>query len=195
MTLALLEAGGFFNPADIRVFGDAGRTRLLAGPEPEIAIQSMVDTYREIPAALMPHWSKIGECLLAEGPVLINCTAGKDRTGVAVAVLLEMLGVSRKTIMQDYLQSNIYGENLRRGGGLEAALRQTLGFLPSEGQVDALIGVRAEYLHAAWHQIERGSRHVTTYLADAGLGLATQNEIKKRMIERSNQLKAQGEST
>lgn len=38
----------------------------------------------------------------ADGPVLVHCTAGKDRTGVAVAVLLRAAGVSRAEILRDY---------------------------------------------------------------------------------------------
>jgi protein-tyrosine phosphatase len=39
-------------------------------------------------------------------PVLIHCTAGKDRTGVMTAILLTTLGVSKKDIYGDYLRSN-----------------------------------------------------------------------------------------
>ncbi len=38
-------------------------------------------------------------------PVLFHCSAGKDRTGVMAALLLELLGVKRSIIMDDYLQS------------------------------------------------------------------------------------------
>lgn len=38
----------------------------------------------------------------AEGPVLYNCSAGQDRTGIATALVLSALGVDRKTILEDY---------------------------------------------------------------------------------------------
>jgi len=38
-------------------------------------------------------------------PLLFHCSAGKDRTGILAALLLELLGASRATIEQDYLQS------------------------------------------------------------------------------------------
>ena len=38
-------------------------------------------------------------------PVVVNCTAGQDRTGVAVAIVLSALGVKREAILQDYLLS------------------------------------------------------------------------------------------
>lgn len=39
-------------------------------------------------------------------PAVVHCTAGKDRTGVIVALLLDLLGVSRDTIVADYALSN-----------------------------------------------------------------------------------------
>ncbi len=39
-------------------------------------------------------------------PAVINCTAGKDRTGVMVALLLDLVGVPRATIVEDYDLSN-----------------------------------------------------------------------------------------
>jgi protein-tyrosine phosphatase len=47
--------------------------------------------------------------LLAEEevyPVLFHCSAGRDRTGVGAAMLLEMLGVERERIRADFLESN-----------------------------------------------------------------------------------------
>jgi protein-tyrosine phosphatase len=39
-------------------------------------------------------------------PALVHCTAGKDRTGLTVALLLDLLGVPREVIMADYVASN-----------------------------------------------------------------------------------------
>ncbi len=40
-------------------------------------------------------------------PVVLHCTAGKDRTGVSTAFLLSILGVSRSLIEADYLLTNL----------------------------------------------------------------------------------------
>src|ERR1700674_5385113 len=48
--------------------------------------------------------------LLAERevyPLLFHCSAGRDRTGVGAAMLLEMLGVTRERIAEDFLESNV----------------------------------------------------------------------------------------
>ncbi|TYL50078.1 tyrosine-protein phosphatase [Nocardioides sp. BGMRC 2183] len=41
-------------------------------------------------------------------PMVFNCTAGKDRTGVFSAILLRVLGVGERAIMADYELSNVY---------------------------------------------------------------------------------------
>jgi protein-tyrosine phosphatase len=39
-------------------------------------------------------------------PALVHCMVGKDRTGLTVALLLDLLGVDRPTILADYVASN-----------------------------------------------------------------------------------------
>ncbi|AIR11149.1 tyrosine-protein phosphatase [Ligilactobacillus salivarius] len=43
--------------------------------------------------------------------VVFHCTAGKDRTGVAVFLILSALGVSEKQIVEDYLYTNLFFDN------------------------------------------------------------------------------------
>ncbi|MEN8162075.1 MAG: tyrosine-protein phosphatase [Myxococcota bacterium] len=47
-------------------------------------------------------------------PAVLHCTAGKDRTGVAVALLLLLLGVSRDCVIEDYaLTAHFTGDRIR----------------------------------------------------------------------------------
>jgi protein-tyrosine phosphatase len=39
-------------------------------------------------------------------PAVVHCTAGKDRTGVIIALILDLLGVAHETIVADYALSN-----------------------------------------------------------------------------------------
>ncbi|MCW1402508.1 tyrosine-protein phosphatase [Novosphingobium sp. MW5] len=165
--------------ADLRVFGHEGRERLIKGPEPEIAISTMAETYREVVSALMPHWPAIAGALLdGEVPMLLNCTAGKDRTGVAIALLLEIAGVSREIIVEDYMRSAIFGANLVRDGEVEPGMMASFGFMPSAGQIEALIGVRADYLEAVWDEIKQRWSDVPGYFEAAGLDGTMQQGLR-----------------
>lgn len=44
-------------------------------------------------------------------PVLFHCTAGKDRTGIAAALILLALGATEETVMEDYLYTNVCRKN------------------------------------------------------------------------------------
>ncbi len=48
------------------------------------------------------------ELLAGHAPLAFNCAGGKDRTGVAAALLLTALGVPRETVIEDYLLTNRY---------------------------------------------------------------------------------------
>ena len=71
-------------------------------------LPSMYDYYYKlIDKNKKDKWSEIFNILLkCEGGVYIHCTVGKDRTGVVVAVILKLLGVSEKLIYDDYLKTN-----------------------------------------------------------------------------------------
>lgn len=82
--------------------------------------------------------------LLAEHdtyPVLFHCSAGRDRTGVGAAMLLELLGVDRERVVEDFLESNAtfsrmplkpdqiapLFETIDEHGGIDAFMRETIG--------------------------------------------------------------------
>jgi protein-tyrosine phosphatase len=169
--------------ADLRVFGHDGRERLSKGRDPIIAIETMQETYRSIPKSLARHWPVIAETLLAgDVPALINCTAGKDRTGVAVAFLLGLAGVPRDAIMKDYLASAVFGENMFRAGTIEAGFMGSYGFLPSPGQIDALVGVRPDYLEAAWAEVDRDGLGLDGYFENAGVDWESRDAIRNLLV-------------
>lgn len=61
------------------------------------------NTYRGIERILKPQFRSLFRRLVAEdGAVLYHCSAGQDRTGIATALLYDVLGVDRETILKDY---------------------------------------------------------------------------------------------
>lgn len=55
----------------------------------------------------------------ADGPALVHCAAGKDRTGVLVAVLLRCAGVTREAVIADYVRTAAAMDEVRRRIGVD----------------------------------------------------------------------------
>ncbi|HIZ21575.1 MAG TPA: tyrosine-protein phosphatase [Candidatus Blautia faecigallinarum] len=89
-----------------------------------------------------------------EGAVLWHCSMGKDRAGVATALLLCILGVPRETIREDFLKSNLYLD-----GEMEYAIRlletRTIVTPQIMERIRILFKVKEEYLDAVFDTIER----------------------------------------
>ncbi|MBA4857522.1 tyrosine-protein phosphatase [Nocardia farcinica] len=65
------------------------------------------ELYREILAGAGPQLAEIVRvAATAPAPILLHCAAGKDRTGIAVALLLRVAGVSNQDVVSDYLSTN-----------------------------------------------------------------------------------------
>jgi protein tyrosine/serine phosphatase len=80
---------------------DARTAAVDAGTDPEIIISDGYVQLLEVGAAA---FVTALERIVASGgtPVLVHCAAGKDRTGVLVALLLDAAGVDRDVIVADY---------------------------------------------------------------------------------------------
>lgn len=100
---------------------DVGRWQLdgndtLGDPKPLLAqsltsaekTRSMMrNVYQTLPIHHRETYAALFHALArSEHPILFHCSAGKDRTGVATALLLALLGVGRPKIDADYLETN-----------------------------------------------------------------------------------------
>lgn len=122
---------------------------------------------------------------LAEGGVsLIHCFAGKDRTGVAVALTHHVLGVHPDDAMADYLLTNqaMAGREFR---GITASDSSSKYAGMDEAASKALRGVSPEFLEAAFAAIHGSHGSLDAYLADVlGVDAAMQERIRGALIER-----------
>jgi protein-tyrosine phosphatase len=74
---------------------------------PEDAVALMQQTYRAFVHDNSARFAELFAHLLEDdAPLVFHCTAGKDRTGFAAALVLRALGVSESVVMQDYLLTN-----------------------------------------------------------------------------------------
>lgn len=102
--------------------------------------------------------------------VLFHCSAGKDRTGFASSLLLHALGADWDIIMEDFLRSNEAVEKT------DLSKMEAYG-IPKE-RVKVIMGVKPEYLLAAWDEIEKKYGDADTML-EKELGI---NEAKKERL-------------
>jgi protein-tyrosine phosphatase len=89
------------------------RTGGLVGLEMERTLQS---AYRSYVTDYKDEWASMFERIADADnlPAVLHCTAGKDRTGFASALVLLALGVPREIVYEDYLLTNTYLENFQR---------------------------------------------------------------------------------
>lgn len=173
---------------DLRAGGAIEWDRLRNTPDATTAQDIMIQNYLAIPEALLAHWAPaFGAMLDGRVPALINCTAGKDRTGVAVALILELLGVERDAIVADYLRSTIFGDNMKATGQIEEGFRENLGFVPNEAVIDALVGVHRAYLETAFDSLDRGWDGIDAYFEAGGIDVAQREAVRMLFLHPAEQ--------
>ena len=97
---------------------------------------------------------------------MLLCTAGKDRTGYGVALLLSALGVPEQTIMNDYLLTNTCFPLESEAERMCQKYKLTR---PKE-LLKPILEVRPDYLQAAFAQIRKDFASMTDFL-DQVMGL------------------------
>ena len=145
---------------------------------------AMLNMYRGLPRWMAPRVRGLFECVAYERmPVVVHCSAGKDRTGFAVAMLFAAIGVSVETLMQDYLYTNEVGNFeefvQRRRRALLGVTddRHPLLRMPADVR-RVLFAADPDYLRAALEQIDREFGGLEPYLEQA-VGLSA--ELRTRM--------------
>jgi protein-tyrosine phosphatase len=83
------------------------------GVDPERSRQVMIDAYRTLPYEQADSYRELFRRIAADDmPLVFHCSAGKDRTGIAAALLLDILGVARETVIEDYVLTDLFFEQL-----------------------------------------------------------------------------------
>ena len=149
---------------------------------------AMIDLCRALPAWMAPRLRGFFSCI-ARGdlPVLVHCAAGKDRTGIAIALLLAVLDVPRETIVEDYLLSNtcdILGFTLAQYQGQfgVTAGDHPLQTMPNDIR-SVLFAAHTDYLNAAFDQIAQDHGDVPAYLrTEVGLDEAMRSKVRAALL-------------
>jgi len=137
---------------------------------PQATVALMEQTYRDFVLGNSPRFAELfGHLLDSDTPLVFHCTAGKDRTGFAAALILSALGVPRTVVMQDYLLTNDF---YRQPNVVSA--------FASQDVLDVLWRVQTGFLEAALQTVETGYSSVDAYLEKAlGVGPAQRRRLEE----------------
>jgi protein-tyrosine phosphatase len=138
------------------------------------ATMVMRDSYRSYVQQNTPRFRTLFAHLLEDSaPLVIHCTAGKDRTGFACALILHALGVTDEVISEDYLLTNrFYRRDPSASTDLPDDVKEVLGT------------VQVSFLAAAFEAIDADCGDLETYLRDGlGLGTAERVRLEARYLE------------
>jgi protein-tyrosine phosphatase len=144
------------------------------GLTPARAAALMTDLYRALVNDQAHRFAELFDHLLqADAPVVFHCTAGKDRTGFAAALILLALGVPRDVVLQDYLLTNrVFKQPAAAQGGLSAEV------------LAVLWQVQPGFLNAALHAVDTEHGGVERYLQlRLGLGPAALQALAERYLQ------------
>lgn len=138
------------------------------------ALDVMRDSYRNYVRYNTPSFRALFAHLLEDrAPLVIHCTAGKDRTGFACALILHALGVPDEVIAADYLLTNrFYRRDPGASSDLPDDVRQVLGT------------VEASFLAAAFETISADYGDLESYFSDGlSLGAGERAALEARYLE------------
>jgi protein-tyrosine phosphatase len=132
--------------------------------------QMMIEANRQFATSFAPQYAAMFERLSqpANLPALVHCTAGKDRTGFAAALILTLLGVPRPAVMDDFLLTNHYTRSETRKRLWKIRLFSL--FRADADALRPLFEVEREYLDAAFEAIDGQYGDFDTYRR-AALGI------------------------
>jgi protein tyrosine/serine phosphatase len=137
--------------------------------DPEDAREAMRGGYAVMPfrPVLVKIMARYFETLATvDGPTLIHCMAGKDRTGIAVALAHRLLGVHHDDIIADYMLTNRAGRPEERIAAGARVVRAAYGSEMTDDAVRVLMTVDPSYLDAAFDSIGERYGSVEIYMRD-----------------------------
>lgn len=134
---------------------------------------------RDIVSLHAQEFRRMFDALLVEDnyPLVIHCTTGKGRTGIAAALVLAALGVDDEIIMDDYRLSK-YFFNIAAATSYAYRLP-----VPSQEALTTIYSARESFLNAAKDEVERRYGSVENYLTRAiGLQKKEQKQLQNILL-------------
>jgi protein-tyrosine phosphatase len=167
--------------SDVSMSPNAIAARLEAGDTSGLGAEMLLTGNRAFARDLRGAFATV-LALAMDGtrrPMVFHCTAGKDRTGFAAAIVLLALGVPRATVVDDYLFSNTCLADRHA-----AILARVSPRLTDVEPLRAMLEVRREYLEAGLDAVVDDHGSIDTYLRDAlALSDADRARFQSQLLE------------
>jgi protein-tyrosine phosphatase len=155
-----------------------------AAPTAESMRATMIALYRELHVDHAPSYRMMFARLLdGHVPMLFNCSAGKDRTGVGAALVLHALGVSREMIYEDYQLTNRADfTRLWHGKGKQSMLARLAAESPDA--VVPILTADPDYLDTMYDEFDRNFGGIDGYLArEIGVDADAQRRLRALLVD------------
>ncbi|WP_162925228.1 tyrosine-protein phosphatase [Aurantiacibacter odishensis] len=151
----------------------------------------MLDFYAELPRTMSHAFSGIIRHIAnGTAPCVIHCSAGKDRTGMAAALVLSALGVPRDLVLDDYAMTDriVASEDdmarslfTGRDGGARAQGAMRDAFPPEA--IAVMRSARPAFLESAFAGIDSEYGSLPAYLDAISIDDAVQAALRSRLLE------------
>lgn len=154
-------------------------------PETELRDQFIL-AFQTMPIANAPGLKRLFDVLIDDndgGAALFHCTAGKDRTGIAGALIMLALEMPEEAIFEDFLLTNQAVDLEARAVEVAEQVSERAKRTVSPKAVHPLIGVEPAFLEAAFDVMSREHGSVDDYLTNAmGLTKNRRESLKSRLL-------------
>jgi protein-tyrosine phosphatase len=161
------------------------REKLFSGELGDLDLSDwLVEGNRRFVLDFADHYRRMFDAILEAGstPFVVHCTGGKDRAGMASALILLALGVPEDRVMEDFLLTNHFLADVIEQRLL--AIRVFSLFRTDPEQVRPLMGVEARYLRAGLDAMRDKRGSIDAFLeADLGLDPIRRERLRTLLLE------------
>lgn len=161
------------------------REKLFSGELGDLDLSDwLVEGNRRFVLDFAAHYRRMFDAILEAGstPFVVHCTGGKDRAGMASALILLALGVPEDRVMEDFLLTNHFLADVIEQRLL--AIRVFSLFRTDPEQVRPLMGVEARYLRAGLDAMRDKRGSIDAFLeADLGLDPIRRERLRTLLLE------------